>query len=258
MIDCYDPRVSIEGQGEPLVLVPGLNGAGELFYRQLPSLRQAYRVATYSLRDDAPALDVLADDLARVIEHVAPAERRAIIVGESFGGTVALTLALMHPERVSALVILNSFPYWDAQVRLRLAIAGLTVVPWNAVSLMRQLAASRLHSRHTNHAEVKRFIGLTARATRRGYVNRLKLLQDYDVRHRLHEVCHPTLFLAAEADHLVPAVAQARYMSDRVPASRVRVLEGHGHICLIAPNLELATILADWRAGTPSTEALAG
>src|SRR5439155_19195710 len=101
MIDDYDPRVSLEGNGTPLVLVPGLNGTGELFYRQIPSLRQAYRVATYALRDDAPTLDALADDLARVIEAVAPVERRAMIVGESFGGAVALTRALKHPERVS-------------------------------------------------------------------------------------------------------------------------------------------------------------
>ena len=248
MTDSYDPRVSIEGEGNPLVLVPGLNGTGELFYRQIPSLRQAYRVATYSFRDGAAAMDVLTDDLARVIEQVAPAEHRAIVVGESFGGAVALTLALTHPERVSALVIVNSFPYCDSQVRLRLAIAGLTVMPWKAVGLMRLLLASRLHSRHTDRTEVKRFIALTARATRRGYVNRLKLLRDYDLRHRLHEVGHPTLFLAAEADHLVPAVTQARYMSDRVPASRMRVLEGHGHICLIAPNVDLATILAGWPA----------
>lgn len=259
MTNDYDPRISIHGQGSAVVLVPGMNGSGELVYRQIPSLRQSYRVATYSLRDDAPTLNVLADDLARVIEEVAPAERRAIVVGESFGGAVALTLALIHPERVSALIILNSFPYFGSQVRLQLAIAGLNILPWRGLGLMRQLMAFRLHSRQTHRAEVKRFIELTARATRRGYLNRLKLLRDYDVRSRLREVCHPTLFLAAEGDHLVPAVAQARYMADRVPASVLRVLAGHGHICLIAPDLDLAQILDDWQASArvPS-EALAG
>lgn len=253
MTNDYDPRVSIHGQGSAVVLVPGMNGSGELFYRQIPSLRQSYRVATYSLRDDAPTLNVLADDLARVIEEVAPAERRAIVVGESFGGAVALTLALTHPERVSALIILNSFPHFRSQFRLQLAIAGLKVLPWGALGLMRQLTAFRLHSRGTHRAEVKRFIELTARATRRGYHNRLKLLRDYDVRSRLGEVGHPTLFLAAEVDHLVPAVAEARYMADRVPAGAMRVLAGHGHICLIAPDLNLAQILDDWQASARVT-----
>jgi hypothetical protein len=36
-------------------------------------------------------------------------------------------------------------------------------------------------------------------------------------------------------------------MAARVPASVVRILDGHGHICLIAPDLDLAEILNQWR-----------
>ena len=32
-------------------------------------------------------------------------------------------------------------------------------------------------------------------------------------------------------------------MSDRVPSSAMRILTGHGHICLIAPNVDLSQIL---------------
>ena len=243
----YDPRLSIRGDGPALVLVPGMNGTGELFYRQVPLLERSYRVATYSLREDAGSLDVLASDLARIVEAVASAERRAIIVGESFGGAVALTFALTYPEHATALVILNSFSYFAPQFRLKLAIAGLTTLPWGAMSVVRRLTAFRLHSGHTHRAEVKRFIQLTAGATRDGYVNRLKLLQKFDVRHRLHAIRRPTLFLAAEHDHLVPSVAQARYMVERVPSSVMRILAGHGHICLIAPDLDLSQILDEWR-----------
>jgi 3-oxoadipate enol-lactonase len=66
------------------------------------------------------------------------------------------------------------------------------------------------------------------------------------VRSRLHEIVAPSLFLAADADHLVPAVAQAKLMTAHVPNSTVRVLEGHGHICLIAPDLDLEAILREW------------
>ena len=245
----YDPRLSIRGEGRAVVLVPGMNGTGELFYRQVPLLERSYRVATYSLRDDAESLDRLAADLADAIDAVAPADRRAIVVGESFGGAVALTTALRHPERIAGLVILNSFPHFTPQVRLRLAIAGLSVLPWGAMPLVRHLTAFRLHSPHTHRAEVRQFIELTAHASRNGYMNRLRLLRRFDVRDRLHEIHHPTLFLAAEQDHLVPAVAQARYMADRVPSSLMRILNGHGHICLIAPDLDLAQILREWQDG---------
>lgn len=249
----YDPRLSIRGDGGAVVLVPGMNGTGELFYRQVPRLERSYRVATYTLREDAESLDVLAADLSRVVDVVAPTERRAFIVGESFGGAVALTFALNHPERTKALVILNSFPHFAPQLRLRLAIAGLAVLPWRAMPLVRHLTAFRLHSPHTDRAEVKQFIELTAHATREGYVNRLKLLRRFDVRDRLHDIRQPALFLAAERDHLVPAVAQARYMADRLPSSALRILKGHGHICLIAPDVDLAQIIREWQEASDRT-----
>jgi pimeloyl-ACP methyl ester carboxylesterase len=247
MIDAYDPSLSITGTGDTVVLVPGMDGTGLLFYRQVPLLARSYRVATYALRDTAATMEVLVTDLAQVIDTVAPTERRAVIVGESFGGALALSFALAKPEQVSRLVILNSFPYFAPQLRLRLAAVGLGALPWGTMGLVRRMTAFRLHSSHTHRQEIQRFMELTARASRAGYINRLKLLMQYDVRHRLHELRLPTLFLAADRDHLVPSVAQARYMGARVPGSVVRVLEGHGHICLIAPDIDLEALLNEWR-----------
>lgn len=229
-----------------LVFVPGMDGTGELFYRQIPTLARRYRVATYALRENA-IMEDLVSDLADVISGVTP-EQRATVVGESFGGTVALSFALAHPEMLDRLVVLNSFPRFLPQGRLRLAVAVLRTLPfpWAVMSVVRRLTASRLHSRHTHAREVRRFLVLTARTTRLGYLQRLRILRDYDVRDRLSEIRAPTLFLASERDHLVPAVAQARYMAARVPAATVRILEGHGHICLIAPDLDLGQILQEW------------
>jgi 3-oxoadipate enol-lactonase len=248
----YDPRLTIRGDGRPVILVPGMNGTADLFYRQVPLLERSYRVATYSLRDDAESLDALAADLANVVDLVAPSTRQAIIVGESFGGAVALTTAVRHSDRIEALIILNSFPYFGPQVRLQMAIAGLKIMPWGAMSLVRHLTAFRLHSPHTHRDEVRQFIARTVHATREGYINRLTLLKQFDVRDRLRDIQCPVLFLAAENDHLVPAVEQARYMTERVPGSVMRILEGHGHICLIAPDVDLGAILDGWLR-TPSS-----
>lgn len=247
----YDPRLTIRGDGRPVILVPGMNGTADLFYRQVPLLERSYRVATYCLRDDAESLDSLAADLANLVDVVAPSERQAIIVGESFGGAVALTTALRHPDRIAALIILNSFPYFGPQARLGMAIAGLKIMPWGAMSLVRHLTAFRLHSPHTHRNEVRQFIARTVHATREGYINRLTLLKRFDVRQQLQDIQCPVLFLAAEHDHLVPSVEQARYMAARVPGSVMRILEGHGHICLIAPDIDLRAILDEW-LGTPT------
>lgn len=250
MTEDYDSGLSIHGMGEPVVLVSGMDGTGQLFYRQVPLLARSYRVATYSLRDNASSMEQLVGDLARVVDAVSQVHRRAIVIGESFGGALALSFALARPEKVSALVVLNSFPYFAPQIRLRLALLGLRALPWGAMGLVRRLTAFRLHSRHTHRHERRRFMELTASASRDGYLNRLKLLTRYDVRDRPHELNAPTLFLAAEQDHLVPSVAQAQYMAARAPGSVVRVLAGHGHICLIAPDMDLAQILNEWRPRT--------
>lgn len=243
----YDRRVRVTGTGPLLVLVPGLDGTGRLFYRQVPSLARRFRVVTYALREDATMEDLVADLAAVVRDAAAPGER-ATIVGESFGGAVAMSVALAHPELLDRLVVLNSFPRFLPQRRLRFATWALGAIPfpWQAMTIARRLTAFRLHSRHTHAREIRRFLVLTSRTTRRGYLQRLRILRDYDVRERLSAIRAPTLFLASDRDHLVPAVAQARYMAARVPGATVRVLEGHGHICLIAPNLDLGEILQKW------------
>jgi aminoacrylate hydrolase len=251
-MEVYDRALSIQGHGEPVVLVSGMDGTGKLFYRQVPLLARSYRVATYALRDTATTMEELVADLAGVIDVVAPKTGRATIVGESFGGALALSFALTRPAQAARLVVLNSFPHFTPQIRLHLAQAGLRALPWGAMSLIRRLTASRLHSRHTHRAEIRRFMDLTASASRDGYCNRLRVLTRYDVRHQLQDIRVPTLFLASDRDHLVPSVAQARYMAARVPGSTLRVLEGHGHICLIAPDIDLAGILDAWQRGSPS------
>ena len=245
----YDPGITIRGSGPPLVLVPGLDGTGLLFYRQIPLLAAHYRVATWALRDDAPSMDVLVDDLRAVVDAVSIGHGRALVVGESFGGTLALSFALAHPDRTTGVVAINSFARVLPQPYLLLALAGIRAMPWGAMRLVRHLTAWRLHSPHTHRAEVRRFLSLTKATTRSGYLSRLRILRAYDVRERLATLAVPALFVASDRDHLIPSLREATRMAARVPDGALHVLRGHGHACLIAPGVDLAEILHDWQAG---------
>jgi pimeloyl-ACP methyl ester carboxylesterase len=240
-------RARVTGTGPLLVLVPGMDGTGQLFYRQTPRLARSFRTVTYALRDEATSIDVLVDDLRRLVERAGGRDARAMVLGESFGGALAMRFALEHPRHVSGLVVLNSFPYFAPQMRLALARLALGALPWGTMAIVRRVTASRMHSRFTSRADIGRFLAISRAISRTGYLNRLGMLREYDVRDRLGRLETPALFLAAAEDHLVPAVSQARYMASLAPRARVRVLEGHGHICLIAPNLDLERMLVEWR-----------
>jgi pimeloyl-ACP methyl ester carboxylesterase len=192
-------------------------------------------------------MDDLVADLDREIDRVAP-DRRVTLLGESFGGALSLSYALARPERIERLVILNSFAHFGSQARLWLGYHLLRATPWGMMRIIRQLNARRLHSPQTEREEIRRFHDLMRAATRDGYLSRMRMLRDYDVRGRLSSLRVPVLYLAADRDTLVPSVDQARLMSELTPMATMRILEGHGHSCLIAPDLDLAVILDEWIA----------
>jgi pimeloyl-ACP methyl ester carboxylesterase len=151
---------------------------------------------------------------------------------------------------VERLVVLNSFPYFGPQASLWLGYHLLKATPWGMMRLVRQLTAWRMHSPHTGKAELRHFHELMRATTREGYLGRLAILRTYDLRDRLPRLSVPTLYLAADRDHLVPSVEQARLMARLTPGAALRILPGHGHICLIAPDLDLLPILDEWHTPT--------
>src|SRR5262245_19881616 len=102
-----------QGSGPPIVLVHGSMSDYREWSKQTAAFAKHYRVIAYSRRYHWPNLaagkDVdasverQADDLAAIIRAlgIAPAH----VVGHSFGGAVALNLALRYPELVQTLVL---------------------------------------------------------------------------------------------------------------------------------------------------------
>jgi pimeloyl-ACP methyl ester carboxylesterase len=232
-----------------MVLVPGLDGTALLFYRQAPILARRFQVETLPLPDDdSCTMESLVALLKEAVDRLARerAEEKVFLCGESFGGALSLSFALRHPERLAGLVILNSFPYIRQRVRIRLGPPLLKLMPWGAMPLVRRFTESRLHSSHTLPEDIEEFHRRTRAIGRRGYIRRLELLREYDIRHELHRIEVPTLFLAADEDHLVPSVAEARFMAGRMPRAEVKVLEGYGHVCMIHHDFDLLAHVEPW------------
>ena len=232
-----------------LVLVPGLDGTALLFYRQAPILARRFQVETFPLPDDESCtMESLVAELKETVDRIARErdEERVYLCGESFGGALSLSFALRHPERLAGLVILNSFPYIRQRVRIRLGPALLKIMPWGAMPLVRRFTESRLHSSHTRPEDLEEFHRRARAIGRRGYIRRLEILREYDIRDELHRIEVPTLLLAADEDRLVPSVAEARFMAARMPRAMVRVLEGFGHVCMIHHDFDLLGHMEPW------------
>ncbi|MFE6502437.1 alpha/beta fold hydrolase [Kitasatospora sp. NPDC057738] len=96
------------GTGEPLVLLHGGLLDRRSWADQLPALLPEYRVIAPDTRghgasDNAGRPFRPADDLADLLRHLGLGP--VTVIGLSMGGTIALDLALEHPELVRALVI---------------------------------------------------------------------------------------------------------------------------------------------------------
>ena len=115
-IDANDLKLHYwqSGQGPDLVLVHGLGGnlAG-WHLTMVPELQREYRVLTYDLRghgrSDAPPAGYTTGDMVQDLHGLLDALdiEKAAFVGHSWGADIVLHFALLHPERVSELVVVE-------------------------------------------------------------------------------------------------------------------------------------------------------
>jgi 3-oxoadipate enol-lactonase len=232
------------GDGPPVVLLhPGV-GDSRIWEPVLPALTASWRVIRYDARgfgrSPAPTVQFsLVADLITVLDYFGLG--RVAIVGCSQGGGSALALAVEHPARVSALVLLcPGVPGYrwpeepddelDGEYERALgagdveALAGLMQRVWAAAgptpAVMEQL-------RSAARAEISS-----------------RDLQQHDppVFDRLGEISVPTSLLVGDADY-PPLIEADRHAAARIPGCELTVMPGMDHLPpLREPDLVLRVI----------------
>src|SRR4051794_30801911 len=110
----------VHGTGQPLVLLHGGLASSEMFGPVLPLLAEHHQVIAVDLQGHGRTADVdrpldmalVADDVAALVEHLG--HEQVDVVGYSFGGGVALQIAVRHPQVVRKLVMCSAFVRRDA------------------------------------------------------------------------------------------------------------------------------------------------
>jgi len=231
-----------------LVYIAGLDGTGELFYKQTPALARSYRVVTFRLREERQfTYDDLTGDVAAVIRNAG--ESRATVVGESFGGTIAMQFAIRFPEMVERLVVVNSFPRFRPRWKIEIAATFAPIVPPQFTWLLRRGANLLGLMQDGVSAEDRRHFFQVVRGVKHeAHARRLRLIAELDIENRLSEIQAPTLFIAGAKDYLIKSVREARRMAARIGSADVKIIDGAGHACLLGNKVILADLLAEWIA----------
>ena len=104
-----------KGQGPLLVLLHGFPDYWYTWRKQIPALSEHFKVVAIDLRgyneSDKPdgvenyAMPKLVGDVKAVVDHFGG--KPAVIVGHDWGGAIAWSFAMRHPERTDRLIILN-------------------------------------------------------------------------------------------------------------------------------------------------------
>ncbi|MFM2094244.1 MAG: hypothetical protein RIS70_1368 [Planctomycetota bacterium] len=103
------------GKGPLLVMLHGFPDFWYTWRKQMPALAEHFQVVAYDQRgyneSDQPegvenyTVDKLVADLDAVIDHFP--QKKAIVAGHDWGGMVAWSYAMAHPEKTERLMILN-------------------------------------------------------------------------------------------------------------------------------------------------------
>ena len=101
------------GEGEPLLMLHGFLSSKESFLRQIRFFSRFYKVIAVDLAGFGEngdlkkpySLDTYVEEIINLIGFFGG---KAIVMGHSFGGRIAIKLASEHPEKVKALVLVDS------------------------------------------------------------------------------------------------------------------------------------------------------
>ncbi|WP_033824090.1 alpha/beta fold hydrolase [Kitasatospora sp. MBT63] len=236
------PAGHARATGTPLVLLHAFPFSARMWAAQLERLAGAAgelaRVfapdqrgfGAAPLGDDAPSLDLVADDVARLLDEAEV--DRAVVGGLSMGGYVAMAFARRHPDRLCGLLLADTKAAPDTeQARTNRERIAAAVLARDSVQLLAEekVAESLLGPAAGPDllAEVRVMIAEAspqavawAQRAMAARGDSLEVLAAVDV---------PAAVIVGEADAVTP-LAEARMMAEAMADAELTVIPAVGHL----------------------------
>ena len=255
-VDGHLLRVSVRGEGTPILLIMGLGGNIEMWApleRELNA--HGYQTIAYdaSGTGNSPArlVPLRPSGLARQAAHLLDALGLPTVdvLGVSFGGGVAQELTLRNPHRVRRLVLASTMCGLGGVPGTPLALAVLaTPLRYYSPRFMRATARWVYGPVHDSDGTLMRH-QIVARRSRPptlwGYLSQLYAVTGWTSLPWLHRITAPTLVLSGANDPVVPPV-NARILAARIPNATVHVEPDTGHLLLMERAPQCAALIAEF------------
>lgn len=269
------PKVSIngvginyesDGEGFPLVLCYCRGGNATMWGPQVEAFSKDYRFIRFEPRghgrSDAPedpaayGLDTSVEDLLGLLDHLGI--EKAYVGGLSMGGGITTRFTLLHPDRVAALMVIDSgsasgrahseeIRKNTARVRELAFTEGMEAVARHSI---REVDSFALRAAR-GPEEAEGIFDMLMALTPHGYVYSLEALDQapaFD--DRLREIKAPTLCIAGDED---PALEDVRFIHGQIEGSELVVVPDAGHFTNLDQtetfNREVIAFLAKVDAG---------
>jgi 3-oxoadipate enol-lactonase len=224
------------GEGSDIVVLHSLLADRNAFEPVLRRLSAKHRVTLINLpgfHGSQPCVLPLMDAYIAAIEdgfQEFGIANDAVLIGNGFGGTVALAFALAHPERISKLVLSDAAACFPEEGREQFEVMA-TKVSQGGLGAIAEIAARRVFSPAylAAHPELiderKRVLmGIDAKA----FQHACKILQEVDLEPLLHRLKVPTLVVCGEFDQATPP-ALNKAIAEKVAGARYVELPDCGH-----------------------------
>ncbi len=224
------------GAGRDLVILHSLLADRHAFDPVLPALAAKHRVTLINLpgfHGSEPTVLALMDAYVATIEdgfQEFGIGNDAILIGNGFGGTVALAFAIAHPERISKLVLSDAAAVFPPEGRQAFAVMAQKVAE-GGLGAVAEIAAKRVFSpdylaAHPELIEERKRVLLAIEP--KAFQSACKILQEADLTVLLRRLHVPTLVVCGEFDQATPPPLN-KQIAEKVEGARYVELPGCGH-----------------------------
>jgi 3-oxoadipate enol-lactonase len=233
------------GKGTPLVLLHSLLSDRASFDAIAPELAKSFRVIVPELPGFGRSQAVrggLADIADRMAEAVCEVGERAIVLGNGYGGFIALQMAIRHPGLASRFIFADcgaAFSEGGREAFRNMAAAskakGLAAISDVA---MRRLFAPEFQAGNPELMADRRAAFL--RTDEDVFRAACAQLAELDLRGELHKVRVPALVVVGEQDEATPP-PMSHELAAGLPDARLKIIPGCAHV----PQLQAPRVFLD-------------